>query len=153
MKIRISKKENRNILTCIRNDGSYTKVEVNATLPHHDMAHYVIETAFRLKQGFYGMIEKGYSIEELSDKQVIKTLGPESWVAEILTRALQSLSSGACKQEEFASLVKEELGEKAESIIFLQTPAKINELLDSFSSVLNQWNEIHIGGSLELTFE
>ena len=79
MLIKITKKSGRNQLTCIRDDGSYTSANLGPNLPLHDMAHFVAEQTFKIENGFYGLIEKGYSIQQLSDPTIIKGLGFESW--------------------------------------------------------------------------
>ena len=80
----------RNQLACVRADGTRTTANLRPRLPPHDLAHYVVERQFGLRKGFFGNIAAGYSIEALSDKEVMKSLSGESWVAEILARALAS---------------------------------------------------------------
>lgn len=152
MRIRIIKKSGRNTLICTRPDGSYTKAEVGPVLPHHDLAHYVAERQLSLKNGFYGAIATGRSIEELSDKEVIKTLGAESWFAEIVTRALQSHSSGACTTEQFISLVREEMETFRLSVEYQLDEHAILQMADSFKQLLGQWNALPDGESLELVW-
>ena len=109
MEIIITKGKGRNILTCKRFDGSYTSKNLGPSFPDHDIAHYVVEKKFNLKKGFYGQIKSGISISQLSDKDIIKTLGPEAWLAEIMTRNLQSINSGGALMEQYIDLVKWEL--------------------------------------------
>lgn len=153
MRIVLTNKGNRNQLTCYRKDGSSTSSNINSTTPFHDLAHFVMERELKLKNGFYGNIEKGYSIEELSKKEIILTLPQESMVAEILTRALQSLWSGACNLEQFIPLVESEL-----NTLGIKYPLRINmELVDTmliqYENLITQWNKINEGESLELLFE
>ncbi|HYM34860.1 MAG TPA: hypothetical protein VET48_05645, partial [Steroidobacteraceae bacterium] len=96
MKIAITKKQNRNRLICTRDDGTYLMSDLGPKLPYHDLAHYVVESALRLRQGFYGKIASGYTMAQLGDKEVIKRLPTEDWQAEVLARALGSLHTGVC---------------------------------------------------------
>ncbi|MGZ3932813.1 MAG: hypothetical protein ACXVP0_16210, partial [Bacteroidia bacterium] len=121
-------------------------------LPFHDLAHYVVENALKLQHGFYGNIANGYSVEQLSDKNIIKTLGPESWLAEIVTRALQSLASGACTQEQFISMVEAELAIFSIGLKHGLKEGVIADMLDRFNSVKQKWNDLPDGETLELTF-
>jgi hypothetical protein len=109
MKIAISKSGNRSKLVCTRENGTFVVADLGPNLPYHDLAHYVIENKLRLRKGFWGMISSGYSISELSDKNVIITLDVESLVSEVIARALQSLASGACSTTQFIDLINAEL--------------------------------------------
>jgi hypothetical protein len=152
MKIVFTKQQARGRLTCHRPDGSATTADVGPRLPHHDLAHYVVESHWRLRLGFYGHIARGRSLAELSDKDVIATLGPEAYLAEVLTRALQALSSGACLCGQFAELVNAELGSRA-----IPAPTGLDadaagELLDQFRSLLQRYETLAAGESLSLEF-
>ena len=152
MIIRISKKANRNQLTCMRTDGSFTQSMAGPSLPHHDIAHFVAEKKLGIRNGFYGMIAQGRSIQELSDPQVIRTLRTEAWLAEIAARALQSLSAGACTTEQFPELVKTEAENYAGMIL-----PELNEqlaalLLEEFRTLLEKWGELRDGETLQLKF-
>jgi hypothetical protein len=152
MQIRISKKTDRNSLCCIRVDGSYTRSDTGPSLPHHDLEHFVVESALGLKNGFYGMVSQRYSIQQLSDKDVIKKLGQESWQAEIVTRALQSFSGGACTADQFAALVATELNQTGEELQHDLSPQAAEKMKADFLKLLNTWQEIPDGESLELSF-
>ena len=109
MRIEITKKDSRNELACVRDDGTSVVADLGPSLPHHDLAHYVVERAFGLTDGFFGHIARGYSPAQLSDKEAIKGLGAESYRAEILARVLGSMETGACTPDDFEALVNAEL--------------------------------------------
>jgi len=152
MRIIISKGKNRNTLTCKRVDGTSTSVSLGPNVPHHDIAHFVIEKEFDLKKGFYGNIKAGLAIDELSDKEVIKNLDPESWLSEIMTRNLQSVGSGAAKLEQFIELVNWE----AQSISGIKVPElnleKIKKIESTFNQLCHSWKLIPENGELSLEF-
>jgi len=77
MDIVITKGKSRNNLTCKRDDGTFTSTNLGPNIPYHDIAHYVVEKTFSMENGFYGKVKLGMSIEELSDKEIIKTLDSE----------------------------------------------------------------------------
>jgi hypothetical protein len=141
MEIRIIKDNRRNILSCIRADGSITSTDLGPDFPNHDMAHFVVESYFGLKQGFYGMIKSGMTIEDLSNKEIIKTLGKESWLAEILTRNLQALGSGSSTIEEFISLVTWET-----NTMSIQPPkmelSDVKKIKSDFDELCEQWTQL-----------
>ena len=105
MEIIITKGKNRNTLTCKRKDGTLTSVNLGPNIPNHDIAHYVVEKEFKLENGFYGKVKSGMTIEELSDKEIIRNLDSETWLSEIMARNLQSIGSGAAKTEQFIELM------------------------------------------------
>jgi hypothetical protein len=153
MEVRLTKEQRRNQLTCLRADGSQSTASLGPSLPHHDLAHFVVEKRFGLQRGFFGNIAAGYSIEALSDKEVIKTLGAESWIAEILARAVGSLATGACSAEQFPILVNDELHHMGIARIDDLTAETAKELLAEFSDLVRQYASLHNGASLVLQFD
>jgi hypothetical protein len=152
MKITLLKKENRNQLTCVRPDGSHVTANLGPSLPHHDLAHYVVEKQFRLKNGFFGNIERGYSVAELSDKEVMKSLDHEVWTAEVLARGLQSLSSGACTTDQFAPLVNAELAHWSSARVDHLSSITLEAALEEFRALVDRYRALPYGEALELHF-
>lgn len=152
MKIEIKNKGQRNELICHRENGTLVKSNLGPNVPYHDIAHFVVESSLKLKDGFYGNISKGYSVAELSDKEIIKTLPVESMVAEIITRALQSLYSGATELNQLADLV--ELEFRAQSIQYTLnlTDEDILQLLSEYELLIQKWDETAEGGSIVFNF-
>jgi len=152
MKITLLKKENRNQLTCVRPDGSYVTANLGPSLPHHDLAHYVVEKQFQLKNGFFGNIERGYSVAELSDKEVMKSLDHEVWTAEVLARALQSLFSGTCTTDQFGPLVNAELAHWSSARVDHISSITLEAALQEFRGLVDRYRALHEGEALELHF-
>src|SRR5262245_54949296 len=151
MRITITKKGHRNLLRCMRDDGTSMVAELGPGLPHHDLAHYVVERKLGLGGGFFGKIAEGYTVAQLSDKEIIKTLGAETLIAEVVARALQSLSSGACTAAQFAQLVNAELSHwKISALVFKQDT--IAEMLAEFQALLERYSALKSGEFLELQF-
>jgi len=152
MKINIKKGNNRSQLICIRPDGTMTKADMGPAVPLHDIAHFVIENTLHLADGFYGNILKGYSIEQLGDKEIIKAFGAETMFSEIATRALQSLSSGACNIAQFVSLIKNELSQFSIHYTFYILEDIIVKMLIEYQHLIGQWNSLSDGDMLQLSF-
>lgn len=152
MKITIVKKDKRNKLVCTRDDSSTTMEDLGPSYPYHDIAHFVIESTLKIKRGFYGNILDGYSIQELSDKTVIKTLPPESTVSEILTRALQSLHSGSYTFEQCMPLVHEEI--KALNLDYIVNCSNdtLENMLRTYKNYIEKWNALAEGEKIEFIF-
>jgi hypothetical protein len=151
MVIRITKKGSRNIMVCIRPDGSSVAADLGPSLPYHDLAHFVVERAFGLEDGFFGNVARGYTPAQLSDKAVILSLGSSPYRAEILARALGSMKTGACAPEQFEELVNAELSRLSLSLCIAANTrdammVEFNELVDKYDGLLD-------GDSMTLMFD
>lgn len=152
MQVTITKRGRRNELRCLREDGSCELADLGPGLPHHDLAHWVAEGEWNLRAGFFGNIARGYSLVQLSDKNVIRTLGPESLQAEILARAVGSVQTGACTEEQFGELVNSEL-EHWHVATLPMSEARTRAAILRFRELLARFDALPEGESLQLEFE
>ena len=152
MKITLTKKKDRNQLVCHRADGTTEISNIGPSLPHHDLAHFVVERHLGLTGGFFGNVARGYSMVELADKEVIQSLGAESWIAEIITRALGSLSTGACTPEQFSELVNTELALMSIPEVADLTANVATDMLSQFNELHAQYRALGEGATMELEF-
>ena len=152
MKIQIKKSSQRSVLTCTRDDGSIEVADLGPSFPNHDLAHFVVETQLKLTQGFYGLIEDGMSMEELNSGEVIKTLGPEIWMAEILARTLQSLCSGACTTQQFNELIKWEARVMKDVQLPEITLDRVIRMKEEMDRLCTRWSAISEGQHIELEY-
>ena len=92
------------------------------------------------------------TIDELSDKNVIKNLGPETWLSEIMARNLQSIGSGAANVEQFIELTQWE----AQSISEIKVPKMnlntVKKIKLDFDQLCEKWSVLPENGQLKLTF-
>jgi len=152
MKITFTKKNGRTQLVCHRTDGSAVIASLGPQTPYHDLGHFVVERKLGIKNGFFGYVEQGYSIEDLSKKEVILTLDAEAWQAEILTRALGSLATGACTPEQFPDLVNSELKQFNWPTVGSLTEERIGEMHEEFQQLISRFKQLDEGESLSLEF-
>lgn len=116
------------------------------SLPQLELAHFVVESELRLDQGFFGLINEGYNLEQLTDPSVIATL-PAGWTeANVLARTLQGLSNGTLAQSDFIARVEEESS---------RAPKALNDevtthMLQTYVTLLNSWEKVEEGAALEL---
>jgi hypothetical protein len=139
MNIKITKLGARNQMVCDKKDGTKTIIDIGPTLPAHDLAHFVVENTLQMKQGFYGNIWQGYTFAQLNDKHVIKTLPAESMYAEVITRALQTLASGACRQDDFLYMLEMEL--QGQTLPYNLSPTVIAQMQQHYEQLLQKWQE------------
>jgi hypothetical protein len=150
MRIQFRKGASRHELRCYRADGTSTSAPTGPGLPHHDLCHYVAERALGLRGGFWGAIAGGRALSELSDREVIPTLGRETMVAEVLARALGAVKSGACPPDEMAALAGSELGEDGREIASRLSAATVEVMSAELGDLLARWQALSVGESLLL---
>lgn len=146
MRIRLSKEPGGHLLTCtLRNDSS-TQSTVRPGLPDDDLAHYTVEHALHLDQGFFGLINEGHTIPQLSDPAVVPTLPPQALEADVVARTLQGLSNGTVAQHDFIATVEAELPRAPKRL----TDDVITRMLQTYVTLLNSWEQVAEGAALEL---
>lgn len=146
MRIRITKEHGGHRLICTRRNGTHRQSPVGASLPNHDLGHYAVEQELHLHQGFFGLINEGYTIAQLSDPTIIRTLPAEALIAEVLTRTLQGLRKGAVAQHDFISSVEAELPHAPPGL----TEEVIIRMLGTYVALLNAWETLPEDAALEL---
>ena len=152
MKITFVKGSDRNQLICQRSDGWRTRADLGPGLPMHDLAHYVVEKYLGLEKGFFGNIKSGMTIQELSDKEIIKTLGPESWLSEVMARNIQALMSSASTEENYMELVRWEADVNQNFTPPDLTVDEVRNLKVQFGQLYAQWMALMPGEKLILEF-
>jgi len=146
MRIRITKEHGGHRLICTRRNGTHTQSAMDAGLPEHQLAHYVVEQELHLERGFFGLINEGYTIEQLSDTAVIRTLPAEAKMAEVLARNLQGLSSGAVAQSDLIARIEAEVPHAPKGL----NDAIIVKMLGTYLALLQAWESVADGAGLEL---
>lgn len=152
MRVVFHKGQQRNSLSCFREDGSATRAEIGPGLPAHDLTHLVVESALGMTGGFFGLVRSGRSLQEMSDPAVIPTLGAEAHLSEVLARGLGSVFTGACRPEELGAMLQAELGGQHEEVIARLTPQVLSRMLRSFGEYLESWTRLGPGESLSIGF-
>ena len=140
-------------MSCRRADGTFVSADVGPSLPAHDFAHFIVERTFELPTGFFVNVANGYSFEQLSDAAIIRSLGPEPLVAEVLARALGELLTGACNCEQVPDRVALELRQ-----LGLEAPASVSSegaerMLVELQGLMRRFGELRPGESMELELE
>jgi hypothetical protein len=82
-------------LTCIRADGSRTWQRLQRGLPVHDLLHYAVESVLGLREGFYGLVARGWNIGDLSLREHREKLSAESmWEEFVVALFSTEMSDG-----------------------------------------------------------
>ncbi|MCX6382617.1 MAG: hypothetical protein NT023_24585 [Armatimonadetes bacterium] len=145
------------------NDGKYTITWVRGNqaseffrasefFVFHDLTHYAVETTFGMKNAFYGLMARGWEIDDFGrkDPETGKTrpLPLEAGQAEMIVSLIQLERSGSLSPEDTLVLVREQL---AGSMVI--TEDHLATIRAAYESLAAQWSAVPLDGSLELTFD
>lgn len=152
MEVTFTRRAERTRMTCRRSDGTVTSADLGPNLPGHDFAHLIVEQTLQLPSGFFVNIAKGYSIQQLSDAAIIRSLGKEAYVAEILARGIGSLATGACTVGQFMELIGTEL-----RAMGLGLPPGVNAesasgMLEELRLMMGRFERLDLGEAMEVQF-
>lgn len=139
-------------MTFHRDDGSSERADLGPRLPYHDLAHYIIERRFGIKEGFFGHIARGQSVSDMLSTEAIRQMGSEGLKAEILTRSLQALHGGACTLEGFIELANAEFSQWGIPQLAKLEAQRLPQILDEYRALLARYDALKPNESLQLEF-
>ena len=146
-------------LVLVREDGSFSAGDIGPHAgygPAHDLAHYVVESALGLSEGFLGLVASGWDIKDFEIKGAAALLPPEALFAE--SAAGQLSNEHMMGQPSTAADFNWSMGA---TLARMNRPDFVpptfdDELLDSIRARLlelhTQWFVVAPGGTLELEF-
>lgn len=148
-------------LRCVRADGSATwqrhEGRRAAFFPLHDLTHYAVETTLRCRQGFYGLLADGWSIDETGGKGARGPLPPEALAVEQLVGLLDaeraSVRAGA------SSSAAAEIGAHlatvgpARGCVSPLTDDRLARIRARWEDLAARWAATAAGATLELHFD
>lgn len=156
MIIRFSKTCHGPVLTCIRDDGSVTgiKPRQGAFFVRHDLMHYAVETTLELREGFYGMVAGGRSIESFNGPGTASTLPAEAVNAEFIVGLFDQIANFGDNPdaEHVNQTLRAMLAERRTPSCQAMSETAIRAILARFNSLLVRFYELPEGGQLELPF-
>ena len=156
MLMRITKNIDKpHIIKYIRDNGTETWMYSDAFFVQHDLSHFAIESVMKYSTAFNGMLNSGMDIKDFEDKE---------------KRARLTVTDEACYAENMSNLFLTEImqGEfedfntvQQQSFIAMNTQCqpvslsdeKIQTIRDYLRQLLDQWNEMPVGETMELTFD
>ena len=71
--------DKRDILTCVRDDGSTTWMHERPGFVNHDLGHYAVETTFGYRYGFFGLVRSGWELSSEHFGRDPRTKQPLPW--------------------------------------------------------------------------
>ncbi|RTL60952.1 MAG: hypothetical protein EKK37_02005 [Sphingobacteriales bacterium] len=155
MTISFSKRSNKqHTLSCARNDGSQTWMQVSDFFIVHDLAHYAVETVLGYQNAFYGMLNSGINITDFEEPKEERTviLTDEAIVTEHLVNLLViEYRQGVINDFNTMladSIQKEDTRYKSPQL----TEEQLNSIRTSLKQYMAQWYQLPDGENLTLNF-
>jgi hypothetical protein len=156
MIIRFSKTRHGPVLTCIRDDGSVTgiKPRQGVFFVRHDLMHYAVETALEIREGFYGLVAGGRSIESFAEPGTAKELPSQAITTEFIVGLFDQVANfGENPDAEHVNqTLRAMLSQRGTPSFQALNGKAIRTILERFNSLLVQFYDLPEGGRMELPF-
>lgn len=143
------------VLRCIRADGSTVwqrqRGPRGAFFPLHDLTHFAVESVLRFRDGFFGLIADGWSIEDTEGRGARGPLPPEALLVERLVGLLDVERASNARWT--ASEVIAQLALAGVTAPPVLTDSALDEVRARRGELFARWADLAPGESLELIFE
>ena len=144
----------RDVLVCIRSDGSRTWSPVHPFFPVHDLTHYAVECILGFRTAFYGLIAGGWSIPDFANRGSRYRMTEETLWAEHIVGLLDRERARGEQQtaEEFNAAL--ELGLTGSSLPGFRplTEADLSAIRRRRDDLASRWATVGPGDMLEIEF-
>ncbi|PYI90861.1 MAG: hypothetical protein DME97_16025 [Verrucomicrobia bacterium] len=150
--------DGRTVLRCLRADGSVTwqrNDDRNARFfPLHDLTHYAVETELGFSQGFFGLIAKGWNIDETTGQTARGALPNEALEVEYIVSAFSAeRAAGAiASAAEFNQLARTFASAKGMPPPRPLSDEDLVRVRSRFDELAAKWRSLQPDETLELTF-
>jgi hypothetical protein len=145
------KDERQHSLRLERPDGSSEWGYIKSIV-HHDLAHFVVESHFKIARGFYGEILRGVTMETLTSAGVTKAYdwSTDIFLAETLVNAFQQIILMGEGFDAFADHLALIADKKTVGPHI--TSGDFDEVKSKLIQIWQEWDKLHAGQSLNLEF-
>jgi hypothetical protein len=146
------------VLKCVRADRSSTWQKQQgrhaAFFAMHDLTHYAVESELRIQDGFYGLIAKGWSIEDTEGKGPRGPLPQDALFVENVVGTLDSerASGSRWTPEEFNENTARFAASGGRPAARALTGDELARVRKRRAELFAKWNELAQGGTMELLF-
>lgn len=159
LKIQITKRRDGSaVLRCERADGSTTWQKQAgrqaAFFPLHDLIHFAVEQELGYTEAFFGLIARGWDIEDTTGKGARGSLPPEAVAAELIVGLLMSESASGVEwsAEEFKEQAALYAASRGAAVSFDLTDEQLERIRTAARALHERWGMVPPGGVLELEF-
>ena len=150
--------DKRDVLTCVRDDGSETWMHERPGFVNHDLAHYAVETNFGYRYGFFGLVRSGWELSTEHFGRDPRTKQPLPWpdssgapvepVEYVVSLLQREHARHGIAPEDFHEAMKLYVDEQRATIPEEQLAAARRRLRELHA----EWDRVPPGEALELKF-
>jgi len=136
--------DQRHRMSIVRDDGTAESCELETrSFLLHDLVHHAVETEAPIDDGFWGLLARGTTLEELADRERPAPLSPGIVVAEGLVGPMQSVYHGRLPVDLYLENAKNTGGLVIDAAFVERVLARLRRLWGA-------WRATPFRGSLEL---
>ncbi|HEY8061587.1 MAG TPA: hypothetical protein VID74_02260 [Gemmatimonadales bacterium] len=143
-------RDSRPTLTCVRNDGSRTWSQVHPFFPEHDMTHLAVERALGLREAFFGLVARGWSLDRFAEPGMSRQLPAEAMLAEHLVGLLDRERAAGTRR--MAIEVTDELQASLPAVGRAITEDQLEQIRGDRAEMLAAWQALPAGSTLEFEY-
>ncbi len=156
LKIILKKKLPQTIFELHRKDKSFTFSKIHPGMEYHELGHWAVESILQLQNSFYGLVNKGYNIEDFEKprEQRVEALLPKNLPSEsIFTEhyvnlLMTELNSG--KNKNFYTQLLSICAEKNINPPSNFTQQQVEKIRSTYESKVKFWKELPLGTEMIL---
>jgi hypothetical protein len=143
------------VLTCVRADGTRTWQRLQRGIPVHDLTHYAVEKALGLREGFFGLIARGWDITAFANPENRDKLSPEAgWEEFVVNLLLTEMSDGAeLDADEFNATLSAMIAGRLDVAPRAFTAAELASMRARRSELTGRWLALKPGEVLDLELD
>lgn len=142
------------ILEYKRGDGTGEQAEFETrSLLLHDFTHYILETEAKLKDGFFGLLNQGYTFADLSKIDNGDYISKESLNIERVVGPLSSFVESENNVSGFMEILNNMFSSYGEDIPQWANPEVFDIVREGYRRLKGKWNSLKFGETLELSFD
>lgn len=137
-------------LACRRSDGSRTWATLHPFLPTHDLTHCAVESALGMTEGFFGLIARGWELDDFAAPGAAARLPSQALWAEHIVGLIerQVATDAAGLNEAFQACLSEAHREGAPRLSVQDV-----EIIDRLRRrLLTRWQGLASGDTLRVRF-
>lgn len=153
MEINFRKLVDRQVLHCVRSDDSQTWVSVQPFTIRHDFMHLAAETELEWRNGFFGLIARGWDIEDFSRSSLPDCTKPTIPEDALRMEHLVGILDNDCDQA--FGVFSEMLASSctgAGLVIPHVSAAQFITIIGRHKHLVKAWDELPKGASLTFSF-
>ncbi|PWL40071.1 hypothetical protein DKG77_04395 [Flagellimonas aquimarina] len=152
-------RDKQSTLTCIRSDGTRTWDKLQMDFELHDLAHFAIETELGFTNAFYGLLAKGYNIQDFAlpleqrpQALISKNLPAESLQTEHIANLLLIDHFQKNIGSDFINQLKGMLKQNDLAFPEMLTQERLKKINDSFEELILKWYALAEEETMSLFF-